>query len=255
VHSARRGVLPGCKSNKPFRGHLLGTASVVPFFYYNTSMPYRPPPPRVLAERKARAKKILRELKKLFPDAGMMLNYRNNWELLVAVELSAQCTDKMVNRVTETLFKKYRTLDDYVRAKPRAFERDIYRTGFYRAKTKNILAAAKLMKTKFRGKMPKTMEEMLSIPGVARKTANIVLGNAHGIVEGIAVDTHVKRLALKLGLSMHENTDWIERDLMAILPRDEWFTFTYRLIEYGRKYCPARPHAHDKCPLTRVVKR
>lgn len=201
--------------------------------------------------QKARAAKILRVLKRLFPNAKMILKYKNNWELLVAVELSAQCTDKKVNEVTAKLFKKYRTLDDYVWAKPHAFEQDIYETGFYRNKAKNILTAAKAVRGKFRGKLPKTMEDMTSIPGVGRKTANILLGNAYGIVEGIAVDTHVMRLARRLGLSRHENPEKIERDLMALFPKHEWFRLTYRLIEYGRKYCTARPHLHEQCPLYR----
>lgn len=209
-------------------------------------------PPARLAALKKRGMLIDRKLKQLFPKAHMILKYGNNWELLVVVELSAQCTDVMVNRVTEKLFKKYRKLDDYVNAKPKEFEKDIHSTGFYKNKTKNILAAAKMVKQKFGGKIPKTMEEMLSIPGVARKTANIVLGNAHGIVEGIAVDTHVRRLSHVLGLSKHENTDMIEQDLMQIFPKKDWFTLTYRLIDYGRKYCTARKHEHARCPLNAI---
>jgi endonuclease-3 len=205
--------------------------------------------------RKRRARIVLKELKKLFPHAGMMLRYKNNWELLVAVELSAQCTDKKVNEVTEKLFKKYRTLNDYVRADRRAFERDIYSTGFYRSKAKNILAAANMVKMKYHGRIPDTMEEILKIPGVARKTANVVLGNAYGVVEGIAVDTHVRRLSRLFGLTPHKDPKKIERDLMEILPKKEWFHFTYRLIEYGRTYCSAIPrHDHADCPITRVLK-
>lgn len=200
---------------------------------------------------KRRAAKILTALKRLFPNAKMVLKYRNHWELLVAVELSAQCTDKKVNEVTAKLFKKYRSLDDYVRAKPRVFEQDIYQTGFYRNKAKNILAAAKMVKTKFGGKLPRTMKEMTSIPGVGRKTANIILGNAYGIVEGLAVDTHVRRLAHRLDLSRHENPEKIEQDLVALFPKKEWFKLTYRLIEYGRKYCTARVKDHARCPLSK----
>ncbi|MDH3258190.1 MAG: endonuclease III [Deltaproteobacteria bacterium] len=203
-------------------------------------------------KRRERVKKILRELKKLFPDAKIALNYANDWELLVAVVLSAQCTDKKVNEVTQTLFKKYRTLDAYVAADPEKFEKDIKPTGFFRNKTKNILAAARIVKEKHGGKIPKTMYELLALPGVARKTANIVLGNAHGIVEGIAVDTHVKRLSRKLGLTDNKDPDKIEQDLMAILPKSEWFDFTYRLIEYGRKVCPARKHDCRNHPLTKL---
>ncbi len=200
--------------------------------------------------QKQRISEIIKILKKLFPDSGMVLNYSNNWELMVAVQLSAQCTDKKVNEVTEKLFKKYKKLDDYVNADPKEFEKDIYQTGFYKNKTKNILAAAKLIKEKYGGKLPKTMKEMLEIPGVARKTANVVLGNAYGVVEGIAVDTHVKRLAQQLGLTKNVDPVKIEKDLMEIVPKENWFQITYLLIDYGRKYCPARRHKHDSCPLS-----
>lgn len=188
-------------------------------------------------------------LKKLFPKAGMMLRYRTPWECMVAVQLSAQCTDKKVNEVTATLFKKYRTLDDYLRARPRDFEKDIYQTGFYRNKAKNILAAAKMVKVKWHGTLPRTMEEMLTIPGVARKTANVVLGNVYGVVEGIAVDTHVGRLARQWGLTRHTDSKKIERDLMELFPKREWFALTYRIIEYGRAYSPARKKDHSDEPL------
>ncbi len=205
----------------------------------------------VLAERKRRAAVIIKILKKLFPSAKIALIFSNNWELLVAVELSAQCTDKKVNEITPALFKKYPTLDSYVRANRQEFEKDIHAAGFFRSKTKNILAAAKVVKEKFHGKLPKTMVEMVTIPGVGRKSANVILGNAYGVVEGIAVDTHVKRLAHWLGLTSHHDPVKIERDLMAEIPKKEWFGFTYRLIDYGRKYCPARAHDHNakKCPL------
>lgn len=202
-----------------------------------------------ITKRKQKAQEVVKKLKKIFPKAKIALNYSNDWELLVAVMLSAQCTDKKVNEVTEKLFKKYRKLDDYVNARQGVFEKDIFATGFYRNKAKNILAAAKMVKEKFGGKIPKTMEEILTLPGVARKTANVVLGNAYGVVEGIAVDTHVKRLSKKLGLTDHADPVKIEKDLMAILPKKEWFDFTYRLIEYGRRYCPAKPHKHEQCPM------
>jgi len=206
----------------------------------------------VLRQRKNKAAKIVKALKKLLPDAKIALKYSNNWELLVAVQLSAQCTDKKVNEVTPRLFKKYRTLNDYVKARQGEFMAYVRPTGFYRNKTKNILAAAKMVRKKFNGKIPKTMKEMLILPGVARKTANVVLGNAYGLVDGIAVDTHVIRLSQLLGLTYEKDPVKIERDLMAILPKKEWFDFTYRIIDYGRKYCPARPHNHAVCPLNKI---
>jgi endonuclease-3 len=204
-----------------------------------------------LVKKKKRALEIITELKKLFPKARIALNYSNNWELLAAVILSAQCTDKKVNEVTEKLFKKYKFLDDYAAANIKEFEQDIKSTGFYHNKAKNILASAKIVKEKFNGKIPRTMEEILILPGVARKTANVVLGNAYGVVEGIAVDTHVRRLSRLLGLTKEFNPDKIEKDLMKIIPKEEWFNFTYLLIDYGRKYCPARKHDHSDCPLNK----
>ncbi len=201
-------------------------------------------------KEKARAQKIISELRGLFPNAKIALNYSNDWELLVAVILSAQCTDKKVNEVTEKLFKKYPTLDSYVGASQAQFEQDIKSTGFYRNKAKNILGAVKMIQERFQGKIPKTMNEMLLIPGVARKTANVVLGNAYGVVEGIAVDTHVIRLSQLLGLTKEKTPEKIEKDLMALIPKDQWFEMTYLLISYGRAYCKGGPHhKHDNCPL------
>jgi len=182
----------------------------------------------------------------------MILKYKNGWELLVAVELSAQCTDRQVNKVTENLFKKYRYIDDYARVKQAEFEKDIYATGFYRNKAKNIIAAAKYLAKYHKRRLPKTMAEMVKIPGVGRKTANVVLGNAYGVVEGIAVDTHVIRLAQVLHLTDEKTPEKIEKDLMEIFPKKEWFRLTYLLIEYGRKYCTARKHDHAKCPLAKI---
>jgi endonuclease-3 len=211
-----------------------------------------------LAAKKKRWQKIAKALKKLFPKAKIALHFSNAWELLVAVQLSAQCTDKKVNQVTPALFKKYRTLEDYVKASRsaasvRQFENAIHACGFYRTKTRNILAAAKVVKTKFNGKLPKTMAEMITIPGVGRKSANVILGNAYGVVEGIAVDTHVMRLSHVLGLSKEKTPEKIEQDLMAIISEKDWFAATYMIIDYGRAYCVARPHKHELCPLTKVL--
>lgn len=201
-------------------------------------------------EIEKRVKIILKELKRLFPKAEIALDYGNNWELMVAVQLSAQCTDKKVNQVTPALFAKYRTLDDYADADQAEFEKDIHPTGFFREKAKRIIAAAQMVRSDFEGEIPRTMEDMLKLPGVARKTANVVLGNAYGVVDGIAVDTHVIRLSNVLGFTKHKDPVKIERDLMAIIPKKEWFPFTYRLIDYGRAYCVARRHDHARCPLS-----
>ena len=234
--------------------------------------------------------RVLALLEKHYPHAKIVLRYGNPWELLVAVILSAQCTDVVVNKVTEKLFAKYRSLDDYARVDVQEFEQDIRSTGFYHNKAKNILTAAKLVKEKFHGSVPKTMEEILTIPGVARKTANVVLGNAYGVVEGIAVDTHVLRLSQRLrlvdidtiggkravffkrpGLGGHqrpglEQVDYkkdadpvkIERELMAVIAKKDWFKTTYLLIDHGRAVCKAQnPNCqacilHDLCPVSRV---
>jgi len=203
--------------------------------------------------RRQRIRIIIRELNRLFPHARIMLRYSSPWELLVAVILSAQCTDIMVNKVTEKLFKKYTCLDDYVNADIHEFEKDIYMTGFYRMKAKHILESARIISKDYKGEVPRNMKEILTLPGVGRKTANVVLGNAFGVVEGIAVDTHVIRLVRVLRLSEHSDPKKIEKDLMKIVPRKEWLRFTYLLIEYGRKYCSARKHDHTNCPLTKAL--
>lgn len=202
-------------------------------------------------ERKERAGEIMKHLKKLIPkeEATIALNFRNPWELLVAVILSAQCTDKKVNEVTAVLFKKYPSLEAYLTAEQGEFEQDIYSTGFYRNKAKHILASAKIVAETFGGNVPNTMEDILTLPGVSRKTANVVLGNAYGVVEGIAVDTHVRRLARLWKLTNEWDPKKIERDLMDVLPKKEWLKATYYFIEYGRQYCPAIKRDHGMCPL------
>jgi len=203
-------------------------------------------------EKKRRTREIVRQLKQLFPHAKIALHYSNPWELYVAVVLSAQATDKKVNEVTKTLFKKYRTLSDYTNASVSMFERDIKSTGFFRNKTKNILAAAKMVDNVYQGKISDNMSELLKLPGVGRKTANVLLGNLYNKVEGIAVDTHVIRLSRLFGLTNKKDPNKIEKDLMELLPKNEWFHFTYRMIEYGRTYCPAHCK-HTDCPLRKFV--
>ena len=166
--------------------------------------------------------------------------------------LSAQCTDKMVNIVTEKLFKKHKKIEDYANVDIDQLEQDIRSTGFYRNKAKHIKAAAQLILEKFNGEVPRTMAELITLPGVARKTANIVLGNAYNIVEGVAVDTHVFRLSRRLGFSDSNNTDRVEKDLMRILPKKDWFRLTYLLIEHGRAICKAPLPRCDSCFLNKI---
>ncbi|MBS3909826.1 MAG: endonuclease III [Actinobacteria bacterium] len=199
-----------------------------------------------------RAGEIIGRLKEEYKNAGIVLNYSNDFELLVAVILSAQCTDKKVNEVTAELFKKYRDVGDYARAGLEELERDVRPTGFFRNKAKSIKGAAVVVLDRFGGKIPSTMDEILELPGVARKTANIVLGNAHGVVVGIAVDTHVKRLSRRLGLTENDNPDKIERDLMEVVPNGDWFGFTYLMIEHGRAVCDAKKPRCDRCLLNDV---
>lgn len=205
---------------------------------------------RLQIERKKRAQRLLAALKRLFPRASCALQYKTPWELLVAVILSAQCTDIKVNEVTQALFKKYTTIDDYASAHQKTFERDIRSTGFFRVKTRHIIKSARIIKNQFSGRVPRSMRSLCLLPGVGRKTAHIVLGNVFDTIEGIAVDTHVRRFALKFDLSSFSDPVRIERDLMRLIPRSEWFYSTYRIIEYGRKVCPARKHICDNHPLS-----
>jgi len=195
---------------------------------------------------------ILKLLKKQYHNPKTILKYSNPWELLVAIILSAQCTDIMVNKVTEKLFKKYKTVEDYANVPLSELGLDIKSTGFYNNKAKNIQKAAQLILKKYNGGIPKAMGELLQIPGVARKTANVFLGNAYGIVEGIAVDTHVRRLSQRLGFTTNNNPDKIEQDLMKLFNKKDWFLLTYLLIEHGRKICQAKKPACDKCFLSKL---
>lgn len=196
--------------------------------------------------------KILDILKISFPNAKIVLNFSNPWELLVAVILSAQCTDKKVNQITEKLFQKYKKLDDYVGADISVFEKEIHSAGFYHHKAKNILTAAKIVKEKFQGIVPDKMSDILTLPGVARKTANVVLGNAYGVVEGIAVDTHMIRINQRLGLTKNSDPSKIEKDLMGKIPPSHWFSYTYEIISLGRSICDAKKPKCSVCPLNKL---
>lgn len=198
------------------------------------------------------AHKIISLLKHEYPDARIALRYSNPLELLISTVLSAQCTDERVNEVTKHLFQKYRTPEDYRNISREELERDIYSTGFYKNKAKNIQRLSEILVEQFGGKVPDTMEELLTFPGVARKTANIVLSSAFGKNVGIAVDTHVKRVSARLGLTKNTNPDNIERDLMNVVPKPDWGIITILLIKHGRRVCTARkPHCHD-CVLNEL---
>lgn len=203
-----------------------------------------------LMDKKKQVTEILRRLKKEYAGAPRTaLQFSTAFELLAATILSAQTTDVQVNKVTEKLFKKYRTIDDFANTAPEKLEKDVASVNFYRNKAKNISNSAKMILQRFGGKVPETMEELVSLPGVARKTANIVLSSAYGINEGIAVDTHVKRLANRLGLTKYEDPVRIEGDLIEITPQKEWGDLSHLLIFHGRKICKARKPDHGVCVL------
>jgi len=191
-------------------------------------------------------------LQKLYPEAVIALNYTTDFECLVAVQLSAQCTDARVNIVTEKLFKKYKTIDDYAQASQQQMEQDVYQTGFYRNKAKNLIAAAQKVQADFNGELPQTLAEIITIPGAARKTANVVLATLYGVSEGIAVDTHVRRFAIRFDLSDYADPVRIEKDLMCIMPQELWWGFNHRLVNYGRDYCKAHRHDCGEHPLTPI---
>jgi endonuclease-3 len=199
---------------------------------------------------KAWARTVVRRLHGEYPDADCALVHKNAFELAIATILSAQCTDDMVNRVTPTLFRRYPTPEKLARARTATIENLIHATGFFRNKTKSILGLARKLMSDFDGRVPQTMEELLTLPGVARKTANVILGVAYGKAEGVVVDTHVNRLTNRLGLTEHTDPKKIERDLMELLPRTEWIAVGHLLIWHGRRVCSARRPACDRCLLS-----
>ena len=209
-------------------------------------------------EKRKRARTILRRLEKLYPETRTALDYTNPFELLVATVLSAQSTDKMVNIITQSLFKKYRSPEDFLKAAPGELELDIKASGFFNQKAKSIRGLSQKLVSDFGGEVPSTMEELLTLPGVARKTANVVLGNAFGKNVGIAVDTHVHRLSWRFGFSDHDDPNKVEQDLMKLFPREKWFKVSHLLIDHGRNVCLARnPNCaecivNELCPAARV---
>jgi endonuclease-3 len=218
-------------------------------------------PRESLPAKAARTEEIINRLRKAYPDAHCELNYSNPLELLIATILSAQCTDKQVNITTAELFKKYRTAADYAQAELSELEQEIRRLGFFRNKAKNIQAGCRKLVERHGGEVPRTMEELVQLDGVGRKTANVVLGNAFGINEGIVVDTHVSRLSQRLGLTREKTPEKIERDLEKLVPRKLWTLFSHLLIWHGRRRCTARkpdcPHCEVQalCPTGRKIMR
>ncbi len=206
-------------------------------------------PPKTALARKARIAEILSRLDRMYPDATCALLHRNPWELLVATILSAQCTDKRVNEVTPGLFAKYPTPRDFAAVRPEVLANDIRSTGFFNNKAKSIVGAAQRVVNEFGGQVPETMEEMLSIPGAARKTANVVLGTAYGIASGIVVDTHVSRISHRLDLTKNTDPVKIEQDLVKIVPQQRWILFSHQVILHGRALCTARTPQCQQCDL------
>lgn len=211
--------------------------------------PRKVPKPKTAAERKARLEKIFAELDRLFPQATCALHHKNAWQLLVATILSAQCTDERVNKVTPDLFKKYPRIEDFAHASQDELAQDIRSTGFFNNKSRSLIGAAKKILTDFHGEVPRSMDELLTVPGAARKTANVVLGTAYGIPSGVVVDTHVQRISLRLDLTKHTDPVKIEQDLIKIVPQDRWILFSHQVIHFGRQICIARKPRCPNCPL------
>jgi len=208
--------------------------------------------PKTAAERRARVDQILRGLDQMYPNATCALHHHNPWELLVATILSAQCTDKRVNEVTPGLFAKYPTPRDFAAVRPEVLAQDIRSTGFFNNKAKSIVGAAKKVVNDFGGKVPQTMEEMLTIPGAARKTANVVLGTAYRIAAGVVVDTHVQRVSRRLDLTRRTDPGKIEQDLMKAIPQNRWILFSHQIIHHGRALCQARKPRCSECLLSPI---
>jgi endonuclease-3 len=214
--------------------------------------PKKVPKPKTAAERRARIAKIMAELDAIFPQAVCALNHRNPWELLAATILSAQCTDERVNKVTPGLFEKYPTVEAFAGASQDELADDIRSTGFFNNKARSLIGAARKITEEFGGKVPQKMEDLLTVPGAARKTANVVLGTAYGIASGVVVDTHVGRISLRLDLTRNEDPVKVEQDLMKIIPEDRWILFSHQVIHFGRQICVARKPRCASCPLDPV---
>jgi endonuclease III len=228
-------------------GDLVNTPQVLAIMH-SMAMP-KPARPKSAAERQARVKKILATLDKMYPAATCALHHSNAWELLVATILSAQCTDKRVNEVTPGLFKKYPTIRDFANANQAELAQDIRSTGFFNNKAKSLIGAAKKILTDFGGEVPRNIDDLLTVPGAARKTANVVLGTAFGIASGVVVDTHVQRIAQRLDLTKESDPKKIEQDLMKTIPKNKWILFSHQIILHGRALCLARNPRCAECAL------
>jgi len=239
-------VPPRKKTAKPLtgiRGSVLsrGRKGPVPFT--------RVPKPKTAAERQARLKKILATLDAMYPEATCALHHHDAWELLVATILSAQCTDRRVNMVTPGLFRKYPTIRDFANAKQEELAQDIRSTGFFNNKAKSVIGAARKVLSDFGGDVPREIDQLLTVPGAARKTANVVLGTAFGIASGVVVDTHVQRIARRLDLTKQTDPGKIEKDLMKAIPQEKWILFSHQIIHHGRALCVARNPKCAECAL------
>lgn len=207
------------------------------------------PKPKTAAERQARVRKILATLDRMYPAATCALHHSNAWELLVATILSAQCTDKRVNEVTPGLFRKYPAIQDFAAAKQEELAQDIRSTGFFNNKAKSVIGAARKIVTEFGGEVPRDIDQLLTVPGAARKTANVVLGTAFGIASGVVVDTHVQRISQRLDLTKQTDPAKIEKDLMKAIPKEKWILFSHQIILHGRALCIARNPKCAECAL------
>ena len=228
------------------------TVVAVPTLVHSVTPPKKVPKPKNIAERRARFSQILSEFDRLFPAVTCALHHEDAWQLLVATILSAQCTDERVNKVTPGLFRKYPTMEDFANALQEELSSDIRSTGFFNNKARSIIGAARKILADYGGQVPKIMEELLTVPGAARKTANVVLGHSYGIPSGVVVDTHVQRITRRLDLTKNTDPVKIEQDLIKILPQNRWILFSDQVIHFGRQICIARKPRCASCPLDTV---
>jgi endonuclease-3 len=228
------------------------TVVAVPTLVHTVTPPRKVPKPKNASERNKRLSRILHEFDRLFPDVTCALLHGDAWQLLVATILSAQCTDERVNKVTPGLFRKYPTIEDFANASQDELASDIRSTGFFNNKARSIIGSARKILADCSGQVPKTMEELLTVPGAARKTANVVLGHSYGIISGVVVDTHVQRIAQRLDLTKNSDPVKIEQDLIKIIPQERWILFSDQVIHFGRQICVARKPRCASCPLDPV---